>query len=594
MALLLCAAFVFAMDAAPLRAQGTAAAQQAATLEGIDAFAAEQLKEWKTPGAAIGVAHDGKVILLKGYGYRDLEKQLPVTPETLFAIGSITKSFTVTLLGMLSDENKLDWDKPVRAYLPGFALQDEVAATRMTPRDLVTHRSGLPRHDALWYGSPLTRMQMFERLRYLEPSRDFRQLYQYNNLMFMTAGILAEQIDGKSWEQQIREKIFAPLGMRLSNLSVSESQKAADFAQPYQEIKETMKKVPFRNIDAVGPAGSINSCVADMMAYAEMHLKRGKQGERQLLSAAMAGQMQAPQMVMPGEPPFAELSGSSYAMAFTVHYYRGHKVVSHGGAIDGFTALLGFLPAEKISVVILTNRSGSQVPATLSRYVFDRLLGLEVVDWTRRLKEQQARQRASEEEARKKGYTGKREGTRPSHDLKDYSGTYEHPAYGAIRVTESAGKLRAAFQAFDVPLEHFHYDTFEVPDSDTGPLDGAKVTFQTNVKGDIASLSVPLEPAVKEIVFTRKGEMPDAATLKALEGEYALGPQTVSVALKADGTLTLTLPGQPTYELVPSRGLAFDIKGRPGYSVEFKRGAGGAANEVVFFQPNGTFLARRK
>jgi CubicO group peptidase (beta-lactamase class C family) len=588
-----------AAQAPPQKAPASKPAQTAPapvkpTLDGIDAFIAEQMKEWKTPGTAVAVVQDGKVILLKGYGFRDVEKQLPVTPQTLFAIGSITKSFTVTLLGMLADEGKFDWDKPVRDYLPRFQLHDAVASERATPRDLVAHRTGLPRHDALWYGSPLSRAELFERLRHLEPSKDFRQLYQYNNLMFMTAGILAQELAGRSWEELVRARIFEPLGMKSSNFSVSDSQKTPDAAQPYREAKEKLEKVPYRNIDAIGPAGSINSNIEDMVRYLQLHMSKGKFGDKQLLSANMATQMQSPQMVTPGEPPFAELGATSYGMALTVSTYRGRKVIGHGGAIDGFNALLSFLPAEGIGVVILTNRSGATSNTTISRWILDRLLGLDPVDWSKRIKDQQTRQRASAEEARKKGYTKPREGTRPSHDLKEYAGEYEHPGYGVIRIGQQGDALSFTYNQMTSPLEHFHYDIFEVPENELDPFSQDKVSFLTNVKGDIASLALSIEPAIKEVVFTRRGEKLERAVLESLVGQYVLGAQTVKFALKPDGTLTLTVPGQPTYELVPTRGLSFDLKGVPGFSVEFKKDASGQVAEAVFFQPNGTFVAKRK
>ncbi|MGH9201928.1 MAG: serine hydrolase domain-containing protein, partial [Vicinamibacterales bacterium] len=209
-----------------LLALAIACTLRANSLADFDAFAEAVRKGWNVPGAAVAIVKDGKVILSKGYGFRDTAKQLPVTPETLFAIGSITKSFTVVALGTLVDEKKLDWDKRVREYLSDFQLHDAVATERMTPRDLVTHRSGLPRHDMVWYGGSLSRQQMYERLRHLEFSRDFRAQYQYNNLMFMTAGVLAGKVAGSTWEELIRRRILDPLGMRHSNFSVRDSQRA--------------------------------------------------------------------------------------------------------------------------------------------------------------------------------------------------------------------------------------------------------------------------------------------------------------------------------------------------------------------------------
>jgi CubicO group peptidase (beta-lactamase class C family) len=292
--LLSLATLVFAADSKP-------------SLDGFDAFAEKSLKDWKCAGFAIAVIQDGKVIFTKGYGLRDVQHNLPVTPQTLFAIGSSSKSFTVTSLGVLVDRGKLDWDKPVRDYLPDFKMFDAFATERMTPRDLVTHRSGLPRHDMLWYNSGFSRQEMFERLRYLEPSKDFRTAFQYQNLMFMTAGYLAGHVAGSTWEQHVRKSIFEPLGMSSSNFSVEDSRKSADFSLPYNVVKEQIVEVPFRNIDTIGPAGSINSNVEDMAKYVLMHLAKGKG----VLSTGVAAQMQSPQMSISGPGQFKELGAQS-------------------------------------------------------------------------------------------------------------------------------------------------------------------------------------------------------------------------------------------------------------------------------------------
>ncbi|MFQ5926567.1 MAG: serine hydrolase [Terriglobia bacterium] len=598
---LLIFSFAFWLGVAAAAAQPAVSASPEASkanLEGLDEFIVRVMKEWKVPGLALAIVKDGEVIHAKGYGYRDVEKKLAVTPRTLFAIGSITKSFTVTALGILADEGKLDWDKPVREYLPDFRLYDPVASAQMTPRDLVTHRSGLPRHDGLWYGSDFTRKQMYQRLRYLKPSKPFRSTWQYQNLMFMTAGYLAGQLGGMKWEEVVRQKILEPLGMARSNFSVNASQQADDFALPYRKVKEEVKKVPFRNIDEVGPAGSINSTVEEMIRYVQFHINKGKQGDKQLLSKGNAEQMQTPQMVMPGTIQYDELGHTSYGMGFAVSSYRGQKLVSHGGGIDGFISLLSFMPRKKIGLIVLTNLSGNNpVPAVVTRNVYDRLLGLEEVDWVSRIKEQQKKAEQARAEAKKKGYTERKKGTSPSHPLADYAGNYQHPGYGVVKIEVEGSDLKASRNSNMIaPLKHFHYDIFEVPEDPMNPLEGAKVTFFYNKNGDIDRVVVPLEPNVGDIIFTRVAEeaMKQRSFLEAFVGEYELGPTTVSVALRGEATLTLTVPGQPTYELVPLRGTSFGLKGLSGFSLEFKQDAAGAVTEAVFYQPNGTFVAKKK
>jgi len=186
-------------------------------LKGFSKFVDTMLKEWDVPGAAVAIVKDGKVVYAEGFGYRDMEKKLKVTPDTLFAIGSCTKAFTATVLGILVDEGKLEWDKPVREYLPTFKLQDTFASEQMTPMDLVTHRSGLPRHDPAWFGSTATREELFNRLQYMEPTKGFRTTYQYNNLMFMTAGYMAGKIAGTTWEELVRSHTLADYTGKFEN-----------------------------------------------------------------------------------------------------------------------------------------------------------------------------------------------------------------------------------------------------------------------------------------------------------------------------------------------------------------------------------------
>ncbi|MGQ9471397.1 MAG: serine hydrolase domain-containing protein [Candidatus Aminicenantales bacterium] len=241
-------------------------------------FLNAQMKQWEVPGMGVGAVKNGQVILAEGFGYRNLAQKLPVTPNTLFAIGSATKAFTTMGLGLLVEEGKIEWDKPVRQYLPEFKLRDEIATERLTVRDFVCHRSGLPRHEALWYGSSFSRKDIVKRLRYLNFSADIRSTFQYNNLMFLTAGYLIEKLTNSSWEEFTRQRIFEPLGMKSSNFSVTDTQKTDDYALPYVLKDKAVIEVPFRNVDTIGPAGSINSNVIDMLKWVRFHLDKGKVG----------------------------------------------------------------------------------------------------------------------------------------------------------------------------------------------------------------------------------------------------------------------------------------------------------------------------
>ncbi|MBM3285296.1 MAG: beta-lactamase family protein, partial [Candidatus Aminicenantes bacterium] len=353
--------------------------QKKPDLKGFNEFVTKGMADWKVPGMAISIVKDGKVIFAEGFGFRDVKQGLKVTPQTLFAIGSCSKAFTATAVGILADEGKVDWDKPVRTYLPSFKLQDVVASERMTPRDLLSHRSGLPRHDLMWYGSSYTRKELFDRLQYLKPNKDFRAVWQYQNLMFMTAGYLVGEMAGTTWEDFVRNRILEPLDMKETNFSVNDSQKAADFALPYREKKEQVEQIPFRNIDAIGPAGSINSSVVEMANWVMLNLNKGKFKDKQVISEGALAQIQSPQMLMPTPIQYDELLYASYGMGWMVVPYRGHLLLQHGGGIDGFTALVAFLPRDNIGAVILTNMNGTALPSIILYNILDRLLGLSQV-----------------------------------------------------------------------------------------------------------------------------------------------------------------------------------------------------------------------
>lgn len=587
------------------QAPASAGAPAKSSLDGLDDFVAGVMKDWKVPGLALAVVQGGKVTLLKGYGYRDMEKKLPVTENTLFAIGSITKSFTVSTLGMEADEGKVDWDKPVRDFMPDFKLYDPVLTEQMTIRDLITHRSGLPRHDMVWYSSNFSREDLLRRLQYLEPSKPLRTTFQYNNLMFMTAGYIAGKLNGTSWEDAITARIFKPLGMTGTNFSIKDTQNSADFAEPYRKGSDQKAELKHISFDAqcpdrcaIGPAGEINSDVADMSKYLLFHMDHGKVNGKQLLSENNSIQMQTPQMVIPGAPAFKEEGEGSYGMGFFIATYRGHKQIDHGGNIDGFSANLAFLPADHIGVVVLTNLDGNPAPSIVTNYIYDRLLGLEPVGWNQRLLAAEAGGKKSEQEAKDKGYSAQKTGTHPSHDLKDYVGDYSNPGYGVVTIAQDGGKFKITLNKITRPMEHYHYDVFQVPADPLDPFEKMKVMFLTDFDGDVSSLSIPLEPSVKDIVFTRMPDrqLTDRSFIQAFAGDYEIqgSPQPLTVSLRGDNSLIISAPGQPELKLNPMRGTTFQLADFHGITIEFKLGADGKVTEAVLNQMGTVVVLKKK
>lgn len=472
---------------------------------GFDAFMARIMADWQVPGVAVGVVQHGEIVLARGFGYRDVENALPVTEHTTMAIGSNSKSFTVTVMAMLVDEGILEWDTPVRDFLPDFRLYDDFATAEMTPRDLVTHQSGLPRHDNVWYGRAATREEIFHRLRHLEPNASFRSRYQYQNLMFLTAGYLTERLTGQDWSDLVDQRIFTPLGMDRSNTSVDDSPGSGDYAFPYMLRDGVLKKVPFRNIDNVGPAGSINSNVVEMLAYIQAHIEGGAHNGHRFISEENSAEMQQPQFAMEGDSEFAEVGPASYGLGLRVTTYRGHKMVLHGGGIDGFISSMSWLPREKVGIMVLTNRSGGMnpVPIMVAYNVYDRLLGLPEVDWNARNLEERTEQEARAAESEREMTAKRVDGTRPGHALDAYAGTYRHPGYGTMEVAPGGDGLTVSYDGFVLDLEHFHYEVFRITSlPNTVPVTGL-VTFTTDSDGAVGRVAIPFEPNAADIVFER-------------------------------------------------------------------------------------------
>jgi CubicO group peptidase (beta-lactamase class C family) len=477
----------------------TPAGAQQLDVASIDRYVATVMSEWKVPGLSIGIIREGQVILAKGYGFRDVEQQLPMTPRTLLAIGSNTKSFTVVLLSMLADAGKLDFEKPVRDYLPDFQLHDEYAAREMTPRDLLSHVSGLPRHDLLWFGRNTTRKEIYQRLKYLEPTTTFRGRLQYNNLMFIAAGELAERVGGHSWDDQVRDRIFTPLGMTRASTTPRDLEKSDDFSRTYGLVDGKVARIPVNIIDNAGPAGSIVASIEDMLKYVQFHIDSGRVGGRQLMSARSETRMTTPVVPAPGlEGDFAELEPTTYALGLAVTSFRGHRLVIHGGGIDGFISQMSWLPRERIGIVVLTNYSGTgdtPIPTFITYQLYDMLLGLPPIDWKGRYARIAVAEEAEAASARQARAATRKAGTRPSHRLADLAGTYEHPGYGRVVIESTGDGLRLSIDRVRATLRHYHYDVFELVDSNVLMPMGPFVRFLTDGKGEVDRVLIPVEPA---------------------------------------------------------------------------------------------------
>ena len=474
-------------------------------------FITEKMSELNVPGIAVSVVKDGAVVYQKGFGFRDMENKLPVDSATVFPLASTTKAMTAVCTAILKDENKLDFDTPVIKYLPEFRMYDEYATMNVTLRDMLSHNTGMPRHDFAWFGSNRTTAQFVESIRYLMPNKPFRTLYEYNNLMFATAGFLIERVSGKTWQEFIKERLFQPLGMNDTTTTIAGIEASPNKAFPYREKKDgKLEKIPYRNFDGMGACGTGNSSAADMAKWVIMNLGGGKYNGRQIVSEASLKEIHTPvTVVKPPLPPMPEIPIITYAFGWNAVPYRGRFALTHTGGIDGISAFVGMIPEENLGVVVLTNSDGQIMNTAAGYVIFDEALGVPFFDWASRLKERSDKlSENSLNEMNLKAAALRRSGAKPSHDLPEFAGIYEHKGYGAIEIKyDGETGLTACFNGITLKLAGANNNLFEAwLDDDGKDPQLLLVSFGLNLKGDIKDLSVNIEPALGDnfTVFERK------------------------------------------------------------------------------------------
>jgi CubicO group peptidase (beta-lactamase class C family) len=536
-------------------------------LKGIDQTIEQILKDWNVPGCGIGIVVKDRLVFARGYGYRDLEKKLPVTPNTLFQIASNTKLFTATSVGFLVEEGKLDWDKPIKNYVPQIQFYNDELNANVTIRDMLSHRTGISRHDGIWYKSDFTRLELFDRLKYLEPSIPLRQGFLYNNLMYAASGQIVEYLSGKTWEEFVKSKIFISLNMSHSIFAVEEMIKQADFMKPYYEKRDTSILLPLPYYTAqqgIGPAGSIISNINDLSNWLIAQMYMGKFENKQVIPANIIKETMQPAIPTASIPDkYYENLNSIYGMGRSTSSYKGHYLTQHGGAIGGIYSNISFMPADSIGVIVFSNRM-SQLPNIITFIVYDKLLGLFETPWSERSLKDYLKSKETSKESRKKPDTDRVLGTKPSHPLTDYAGIYDDPAYGIIEISFKNDSLNFIFNNITLPLSHYHYDRFITPDDQ---IDGKwSMTFITDAQGSVAQIRVSLDE--KEVVFTRKPDprLRDPDFLKKLEGLYELGSSVFNIVCRDK---ELVIMSAPPVHLEPYKDNMFRMREFSDQIVEF-------------------------
>ncbi len=464
-------------------------------LAGLDAYIEKAMKAWEVPGLALAIVKDDSLIYARGYGVRELGKPEPVTAHTIFAIGSATKGFTAALMAMLVDSGKVKWDDHVTQYLPWFQVYDPYVTREMTIRDLLTHRSGLARGDLLWYASGLSRDSIVKAVRNLKPTWSFRSHFGYQNIMFLAAGQVEAAVAGENWDRLVRHRILEPLGMTATVTSVHDLTRGGDVATPHEKVDGKVVPIAWRDIDDIGPAGSIDSNVADMARWVRFQLDDGQVGGRRLISHAGMREMHSPQMLIPiteeGEKLNPWSHFSAYGLGWFLLDYRGNEIIHHGGNIDGFSAEVDLVPEQKLGIVLLTNLNGTQLRDALPYEIYDRFLAVpDGKDWSVAYLAERRRMQARADSLKAAVEAARAKGTKPSLPLERYAGTYADSLYGSLTVTVEKGHLVAMRNAaFIADLEHWDYDNFRATWRDH-TLGTTFFTFAIDPMGMVASVKV--------------------------------------------------------------------------------------------------------
>lgn len=478
----------------------------------------------KESGIAIAIIKNNKVVFEKGYGYSDRKKMTTVTAHTLFGIGSNTKTFTSAALAMLREEGRVDFDRPVKFYLPDFELSDPNVTERMTLTDILSHRSGLPRHDSLWYYTPFTRQELYGRLKYLElnprPDLGFRKGFQYNNLMYMTAGLVVERLSGLNWEDFVSQRMMQPLGMTETNMSTLGLINSADFALPYVGERELSPKI----MNSVGPAGSINSNLFDLEKWIKFLLAKGRASNGQVLLT--------PSSLDLVTTPLTDASkttggySTSYGLGWFVSQVDGKKLFYHGGNIDGYSTFISFMPEEQLGVIVLTNQNNATsmefpifLPAKeggaefigLPYVIYDSLLGptlpsfhdLQIQNPFLDIKGLGfGALSLNSDYSEVTPFTSVRS-PEDHYANSEYIGQFNENAYGEVVVSESEGQLMLNYYGQVVRLYQQANDVFNVQFASPDVADTTITVIFRRRAGRVVSVDLTLEPQVNPIQFTR-------------------------------------------------------------------------------------------
>ncbi|MCR5160230.1 MAG: beta-lactamase family protein [Lachnospiraceae bacterium] len=477
-----------------------------------------ELAWWNIPGLEIGVCDRSGTIWQQGYGWRDPEKHLPMTPDTLGPIASCTKSFTAAVIASLAADGLLSFDTPVREYIPDFALMDPAASQQCTLRDMLCHRTGLSAHDGTWPDPDTDRRAFLRRARFLEPNRPFRYSSEYNNTVYDLIGCIAEEVSGISWEELVRERVLRPLGMNRSCLTMADMMKDPDHAKGYFAASRTapLQEMAPWEMGVGAPAAAVNSCVSEMLRWLRMHLNRGSFEGTLLFSEKMMDEMHTPTAVMDAFPwTFPEVPGIGiYGMGWKTCVYRGRILRYHCGELEGFCSMQAFLPREGFGIFILCNRHKPVTPLLLELIytAIDRLLEYPDTDWASRLHPYAEVFSGSCDDWPVDLMSADSIPDDQSSDewlsaaCAELPGVYEHPGYGHVRIDAESGNPVLIFRTQRLRLHPVRRDLWMIRDlkEDTLYYTLPLRVIREGASARAAGITLKLDANTPPVLFIRK------------------------------------------------------------------------------------------
>ncbi len=562
---------------------------QLAIDEKIEAY----MEALNIPGAAVGIIVGGEEFS-KGYGFRNIEHALPVTPQTLFPVGSLSKPFTTFLMGQLVDEGLLHFDDPISERIPYFKLEDPVTTYQITIRDYLTHISGYPKHDGAWYGKGYDRPEMVKKMRFLAPIFPLRtQFFYQTGLGYMVAAHAAECVTQKTWEELSASYIFEPLGMNRTHFSIPKLNQDQDHAIGYRESNKEILSMKYMDIFCINPGGGINSCVDDLMMFLKVLLKKG--GGH--ISSETFKEITTPHVIsdlIKGNRLGIEneITMEAYGIGWSIVTYKGELLVFHGGHIGGFSSSLMFFPNRDVGIVVLCNKDHTPFPYMVASSVCDMIMGVPETDWLKKISLFNEYGKNDIQHHQKAIEGARHRNTEPSHPLHEYQGIYTHPGYGEISIKMKNNSLVADINGSFIQLAHWHYDVFEFAQNhDFYFLEGLKISFQENFHGDIHTLLVPFEPRLGEISFVKEKDqiLFSENYLDRFVGDYNYHGFSFVIS-REDEQLIVTALGQPPVLLESEREGFFKVIGHEGNSVQFLTNEEKEIVAVQLIQPNNTIF----